>query len=169
MKCPYCIKTFTSKTSLDRHIAIHLGKVKLHFEDVRQPEPTDERPFKYSCKICSKKFTYRKSYVSHKETHEEYENENGQEPKDKEEEDDELPRKNLQCSQCGKLFKNKRNLSRHISTHSNIKFNCSYCDKVFSRSDKLKEHANSSHKKELYGASDDDDDLENEGNKVTNL
>lgn len=190
----------TSVTSYERHIANHLAKVKLSFssleptsapEEVKSPIETPEqndrvvstneeenssetrksnRSLKYSCKICLKKFTYRKSYVSHAKSHKECESEAEKGPKslsnETDEDEDELPPRSFQCSQCGKLFKTKRNLTRHISTHSNIRFNCLYCEKVFSRSDKLKEHANSRHKKEIYGTSEDDDGLENDGNKV---
>lgn len=250
LRCLHCIKTFATKTALQRHMIVHKHKTKLryvcyicdkqfsnitklkshvinshksHATETRAPqgERQDDRRaskasakitrsgnvidatreekknFKFTCKVCSKQFIYQKSFLSHAKTHPEYKEEtsndvydqfanktttseqkdkpstvkeNDSEEEEEEEEDDDdsdLPIESLQCTQCGKLFATKRNLKRHISTHSGLKFNCSTCGKGFSRVDKLKDHEQSKHKEEIFGNTDDeDDDEEDNENKV---
>jgi len=156
----------------------------------------EKKNFKFACKVCSKQFIYQKSFLSHAKTHSEYneeilddvfdqsinkttneqkdnkmptfkENETEEEEEEEDDDDSDLPIESLQCTQCGKLFATKRNLKRHISTHSGLKFNCSTCGKGFSRIDKLKDHEQSKHKEEIFGNTDDeDDDEEDNENKV---
>lgn len=215
-KCPNCIKTFATKSSLDRHSEIHkkqsnaryacticdkqfdkVGKLKNHLvtdhesvdgdEKIRQLNEENGRTdkqssrsegkknVKFGCNICGKQFTYQKSFLTHAKTHPGYEPEtifennetNASEESNErghESEDDDLPLEGLQCTQCGKLFATKRNLKRHISTHSGLKFHCSACSKEFSRIDKLKEHEQSKHKEEFFASSgsDSEDDTDNE-------
>lgn len=155
----------------------------------------EKKNFKFTCKVCSKQFIYQKSFLSHAKSHPEYneetsndvldqhankttneqkertptfrENESEEEEEEEDDDDSDLPIESLQCTQCGKLFATKRNLKRHISTHSGLKFNCSTCGKGFSRIDKLKDHEQSKHKEEIFGNTDDeDDDDEDNENKV---
>ncbi|XP_070167420.1 zinc finger protein 615-like [Polyergus mexicanus] len=155
----------------------------------------EKKNFKFTCKVCSKQFIYQKSFLSHAKSHSEYheetlgggvdqyankttneqkertptfrENESEEEEEEEDDDDSDLPIESLQCTQCGKLFATKRNLKRHISTHSGLKFNCSTCGKGFSRVDKLKDHEQSKHKEEIFGNTDDeDDDDEDNENKV---
>lgn len=155
----------------------------------------EKKNFKFTCKVCSKQFIYQKSFLSHAKSHPEYNEETSgitdvpdqyasktseqkertpmsrenESEEDEEEDDDDsdLPIESLQCTQCGKLFATKRNLKRHISTHSGLKFNCSTCGKGFSRVDKLKDHEQSKHKEEIFGnTDDDDDDDEDNENKI---
>jgi len=155
----------------------------------------EKRNFKFTCKVCSKQFIYQKSFLSHAKSHPEYneeisdevldqaaskmineqkdktpmfrENESEEEDEEEDDDDSDLPIESLQCTQCGKLFATKRNLKRHISTHSGLKFNCSTCGKGFSRIDKLKDHEQSKHKEEIFGnTEDEDDDEEDNENKV---
>lgn len=47
----------------------------------------------------------------------------------------------FKCKVCGKAFKHRRSLSRHIKLHSGEKnFKCPYCTTAFARSDHLKAH-----------------------------
>lgn len=155
----------------------------------------EKKNFKFTCKVCSKQFIYQKSFLSHAKSHPEYneeisdevfdqaaskttneqkdktptfrENESDWEDEEEDDDDSDLPIESLQCTQCGKLFATKRNLKRHISTHSGLKFNCSTCGKGFSRIDKLKDHEQSKHKEEIFGnTEDEDDDEEDNENKV---
>lgn len=158
----------------------------------------EKKNFKFTCKVCSKQFIYQKSFLSHAKSHAEYnvdtsddvfdqsannttseqkdrmptfrENESEEEEEEEEEDDDDsdLPIESLQCTQCGKLFATKRNLKRHISTHSGLKFNCSTCGKGFSRIDKLKDHEQSKHKEEIFGNTDDEDDDEEDNESKIN-
>ena len=45
------------------------------------------------------------------------------------------------CKVCGKGFKHRRSLNRHVKLHSGEKnFHCPYCSTAFARSDHLKAH-----------------------------
>ncbi|XP_014209826.1 zinc finger protein 569-like [Copidosoma floridanum] len=62
----------------------------------------------------------------------------------------------VQCNQCGKLVATRRNLKRHLLTHSGLRYTCSACDKDFSRQDKLREHQQSKHG-QVFGKSRDNE------------
>lgn len=49
------------------------------------------------------------------------------------------------CGQCGKSFKNKKHLDRHVITHSGKSYPCDNCDKTFTRSDKRTDHTRAKH------------------------
>ncbi|XP_011307886.1 zinc finger protein 436 [Fopius arisanus] len=130
-----------------------------------------KKKIKFSCKYCPKQFTYEKSFSTHAKQHPEYiKSEKSVGTKEKcderrfhnDSEDDDMPLEGLQCTQCGKLFATKRNLKRHISTHSGLKFNCPTCQKEFSRADKLKEHEQSKHSNEFFALSDEDNDTDSD-------
>lgn len=217
LKCPKCIKLFSTRTALEKHVIMHksktklryvcymcekqfshVGKLKSHYQDVHEKNKDDEKfdkndinnkqnekeenssssssssekkSLKFSCKVCSKQFTYHKSFISHAKIHHEYNNtdelinesfpskdiESSSKSKDIETDDDEMLSEGLQCTKCGKLFATKRNLKRHLLTHTGLKYNCPMCGKEFSRVDKLKEHEQSKHKDELFGELSEDD------------
>lgn len=47
----------------------------------------------------------------------------------------------FKCKVCGKAFKHRRSLNRHVKLHSGEKnFKCPYCTTAFARSDHLKAH-----------------------------
>ncbi|KAG8038724.1 hypothetical protein G9C98_000279 [Cotesia typhae] len=118
---------------------------------------------KYKCKFCPKQFTYEKSYQTHAKSHKDPNHQLNSDEEDQDPEDD-LP-EGLQCLQCGKLFATKRNLKRHISTHTGVKFNCETCSKEFSRLDKLKEHEYAKHSAD-FTESDDEDKPEKESKEL---
>ncbi|KAI8715972.1 hypothetical protein NCS52_01106400 [Fusarium sp. LHS14.1] len=48
----------------------------------------------------------------------------------------------MECHVCGKEFKRKGHLTRHLTRHSKAKpFDCSFCGRQFSRRDSLFRHA----------------------------
>ncbi|XP_012253958.2 zinc finger protein 569-like [Athalia rosae] len=211
--CYLCDKQFSNVTKLKNHVSNNHDSLKNDnrvdmdnnhgtSETDRKVETLDKdnvglsdkqrvmkKSCKLKCKVCTKQFTYQKSFLTHIKTHPEYDRSESSEnhiqqlqtidesleqqdeltdSKINESDDDDLPLEGLQCTQCGKLFATKANLKRHISTHSGLRFNCSTCGKEFSRLDKLKDHEQSKHKEEIFGPSDDeDDDTDNENNKPT--
>ncbi|XP_075070640.1 uncharacterized protein LOC142159801 isoform X1 [Mixophyes fleayi] len=79
-----------------------------------------EKPF--SCSICERSFTYKKSFIQHERTH-----------------TDGKPL--FSCSDCGKCFKQKSFLVRHERTHTGEKpFSCSDCGKCFPQKTQLLAH-----------------------------
>lgn len=55
--------------------------------------------------------------------------------------------KPLKCEECGAVFTESSNLSKHRRTHAKIgNFNCEICQKDFHRLDQLRRHLKSSHK-----------------------
>ncbi|XP_034143626.1 oocyte zinc finger protein XlCOF6-like [Esox lucius] len=53
---------------------------------------------------------------------------------------DAVHKASLICSQCGKCFKKKYDLTRHFQTHTKP-YNCSHCGKGFNLAKRLEEHA----------------------------
>ena len=51
-------------------------------------------------------------------------------------------RRHTPCTECGKVFRSKANLNRHIATHhtKSETFQCDRCDKTFYRKDTLHRH-----------------------------
>ncbi|XP_033224479.1 zinc finger protein 271-like [Belonocnema kinseyi] len=142
----------------------------------------EKRPFKFTCKVCSKQFTYQKSFITHAKIHTECDlediiseylphtvSESSSKSKETESEDEEILSEGLQCTKCGKLFATKRNLKRHLVTHTGLKYSCPMCGKEFSRIDKLREHEQSKHKIELFGqfSDDDNDEVTDNENKMS--
>ncbi|XP_034946526.1 zinc finger protein 568-like [Chelonus insularis] len=160
----------SNKNDADKNLeSHHLG------ENIRK---NDKKNYKFSCKYCPKQFTYEKAYLTHAKRHSEYKNDTQVsndstligDSRSNDSEDDDLPCNGLQCTLCGKLFATKRNLKRHISTHSGLKFHCLTCNKEFSRVDKLKEHEQSKHNDfdRQFDQSDDENNTDNENKAQDN-
>ncbi|OAD58124.1 Myoneurin, partial [Eufriesea mexicana] len=188
--CYVCDKQYSTLAKVKNHVAIcheaHDRKENIQDKRINYEQGKGIANVQDKRIICSKQFTYQKSFITHAKSHPEYkleelddssqcstkdrstdtieeEEENEEEEDEEDEEDENLPAESLQCTQCGKLFATKRNLKRHVSTHSGLKYTCGTCGKGFSRVDKLKDHEQSKHKAELFENSDLDDkeDIDN--------
>lgn len=151
--CKVCLKQFIYQKPFMSHIKSHS-----EYNEETTPAADDvlDQPANKANEQRDKAPAFREN-----------ESEDEEDDDDDDDNDNELPIESLQCTQCGKLFATKRNLKRHISTHSGLKFNCSTCGKGFSRVDKLKDHEQSKHKEEIFGNTDDEeDDEEDNENKV---
>ncbi|XP_057334484.1 zinc finger protein 287-like [Microplitis mediator] len=188
--CHICSEQFNCVDELKKHVTTHDSlkssddnlinneqNILNNDENIEKKLDTDKKSLKYKCKHCNKQFTYEKSYLTHAKLHEETKtsssrSQNQTQTQNSFSEDDDLTDdlnddlpEGLQCLQCGKLFATKRNLKRHISTHTGVKFNCSTCRKEFSRLDKLKEHEYAKHVADFTDTDDNDDDDRTEGTK----
>lgn len=86
--------------------------------------PAVKRILRYPCLVCHKKFSTNDSLRSHMKIHNSSE-----------------MLKPHTCHLCYKSFLRKRELDRHITTHTGMKpFKCTNCDKRFGRKDKLVRH-----------------------------
>lgn len=83
---------------------------------------------KFSCEICAKSFKLDILLKSHLLIHKNFKH---------------------KCSQCEKIFSNKRNLNAHMnSMHRNVKpFKCETCAKGFAMNSNLKTHIRRVHEK----------------------
>lgn len=133
----------------------------------------EKKTDKFKCAVCSKQFKYQKSFTRHMKTHPENEDEPSPATVEtetnlikqetsipssrKSDSEDDIFCKNEQCKICGKVFATKRNLKRHLLTHSGLKHKCNICGKNFSRGDKLREHEQLKHKEEFFDKSDNED------------
>jgi uncharacterized C2H2 Zn-finger protein len=60
----------------------------------------------------------------------------------------------FKCRVCGKAFKHRRSLNRHVKLHSGEKnFKCPYCATAFARSDHLKAHIHTHNNSKPYRCS----------------
>jgi hypothetical protein len=60
----------------------------------------------------------------------------------------------FKCRVCGKAFKHRRSLNRHVKLHSGEKnFKCPYCSTAFARSDHLKAHIRTHNNSKPYRCS----------------
>ena len=73
---------------------------------------------KYKCHLCGKRFS---NLRSHMETHKEV--------------------ADLICDICGKAFKQKKNLTRHLRIHSDARYICEVCGRQFVEKHALKTHS----------------------------
>lgn len=159
--CKVCSKQFTYQKSFFTHAKSHSEYKSENLNNLSSETEVQLNEIK-------NKSTPKQNESDDGNNDDEMDNDNDDDnDNDNDNENDNLPMESPQCTQCGKLFATKRNLKRHISTHSGLKYNCSTCGKVFSRIDKLKDHEQLKHKDEIFGNSEEEneDDTDNE-NKV---
>merc|ERR1712126_189187 len=155
MECNQCGRRFDDKESLKTHQDI------LHSGDLKSLRKT------YSCKYCSKQFSFqvnvrRHMYLVHPHGNDMIDNEDDQEEGNDEnddlsadyipenhsetvstEENDHFPKLDqFKCKICGIFLKSKRYLVAHIQSHYGGGYKCDYpgCTSVFKENAKLKRH-----------------------------
>jgi len=147
-KCKYCVKTYTLKNSLRRHLQTHIetqhkchlcGKIfenKSKLEDHVRSH-TVERPFK--CEVCSKSFTQKSNRNRHMRNVHLSENTS--------------TNKVHECMCCGSAFISPSELSRHLKSHGvggrGKCSTCMYCYEKFSTTRSLRSHLRKEHSDEM--------------------
>uniref|UniRef100_A0A3B4AD56 C2H2-type domain-containing protein n=1 Tax=Periophthalmus magnuspinnatus TaxID=409849 RepID=A0A3B4AD56_9GOBI len=129
--CPVCREAFPDKIKLNEHLRSH-------------EEPPAERPSALSCPQCEKEFTSSTGLAQHQRIHtlceEEFKLDTDLSDHLKSHVEDGTM-KPFSCSQCGKEYRRKCDLNRHMFVHSEEKpFSCSVCDKGFSSKYDLNRH-----------------------------
>ncbi|XP_055730002.1 zinc finger protein 501-like [Salvelinus fontinalis] len=131
--CKVCGKSFISMISLVTHMTIHImdedhlcGVCGKHFDSTEsmQEHLQTHIDTRFSCHVCSKRFTVNTELIMHMAIHE--------------------GDKSFKCSYCGKCFSNRSNMNKHIRSHTGEKpYQCPHCGKGFSSSSNLKVHIKS--------------------------
>ncbi|XP_071441221.1 zinc finger protein 235-like [Hetaerina americana] len=130
-KCAICLKAFSQKYKLKRHMLIHTGyrpyycaicmkgfHHKQHIEG-HMLMHTGERPHK--CNMCPKTFILKQHLRDHIRRH--------------------AGEKLQKCEVCSKAFTLKQQLMEHMLTHTGEKpHKCDICSKAFSQKANLKRH-----------------------------
>ena len=142
-KCTVCGKIFSSKSHLKRHV-----------------ESVHEKLKRFQCDFCEKKY-YQKSHLQEHvlAAHKDFDNENMLLVSNSEWENEENytkefsmstigenisdpVKKSPECTLCGKTFRSKGHVKRHIeSVHEKLKkHQCDMCEKKYYQKSHLKEH-----------------------------
>lgn len=157
--CVFCERLFAKESTLKAHQALHLENpdsvVKQEVEEDEENIEGDvetkfvcekcDRSFSsklsfrkhnmishgerlFACSICNIVLQSRKELVKHKESHKE----------------------KLVCEQCGRQYRHKRDLLRHIPTHSGERpYPCTTCGFRFHTAERLRNHQ-AIHKEKRY-------------------
>ncbi|XP_020502858.1 zinc finger protein 665 isoform X2 [Labrus bergylta] len=159
--CTDCGRRFKFKLNLTHHMAHHRGASELHLNQTEEKRLAETRVDREDCGGAEP--VRNSDPVRHlqletqdkKDDSSEAETDNSDDWKDTIEEHDsdlvsvinitnmrlKTDNKSHGCSECGKTFHNKRNLTRHILVHTGYKpFSCSFCSKRFNRKCALTTH-----------------------------
>ncbi|XP_075204364.1 uncharacterized protein LOC142310666 [Anomaloglossus baeobatrachus] len=139
--CADCGKCFPDLSNLITHEKIHKSeKIKLGSQpgiySNQKSHPRGqavENPF--SCSVCGKCFTQRKSFLAHQRSH--------------------TRERPFSCPVCGKCFTCKSHLIAHDRSHTGEKpFSCSECGKCFTRKENVILHQRSHTGEKPYSCSE---------------
>lgn len=169
-QCDYCLKKFGNKSSLQKHIYIHLNMkpyvcefcnkgfrlycklqvhlVSKHFEQMGSTE-------KYVCDHCDLAFLWKENLSIHIGHHTKgisfykcafCEKTFSNHFHLSEHERHHLKTSQYKCGMCDKIYDNRTKLAIHVKSHLNIKdFICQYCGKEFLRPNSIRRHVEICH------------------------
>ncbi|XP_055944491.1 zinc finger protein 227-like [Argiope bruennichi] len=158
-QCKICLKYYSSKIGLKRHLVIHTGnrpyQCKICFQSFTHSSTlsthsiTHRNLKPHSCQLCGRSFSMKISLKTHLLKHE------GKEPYvcvicDRRFADlrqfkrhglKHIPTEKSTCGICGKVFNNPASLKLHFKLHTNEgNFKCDVCGRTFNYSGNLKRH-----------------------------
>lgn len=165
--CHFCGKNMFTKINLENHLRVHTQErpFKCTIEgcekrfkqqgQVRRHVMTHTTEQNYSCEVCGIKIKTKYYLVQHRKIHfydglfkcdlcdmtfarPNYVNEH----KKHRHSSVEIP---AVCPECGKTFKNQKNLNVHMNLHRETKHICPLCNKMFARKHLLSEHITATH------------------------
>ena len=146
-KCPYCDKSFNRKDHLKNHLITHDPNKKIWKCEVCAKEYSYSFSYRthmafhaaesgvtLDCAICKKTFTDKEELIFHLKVHT-----GARAAKNASE-------KIHNCFECGKKFYTRKDVKRHMITHTKRKdFLCQFCPQRFGRKDHLTRHLKTSH------------------------
>ncbi|XP_039755650.1 zinc finger protein 260-like isoform X2 [Pararge aegeria] len=166
-QCDYCQKQFDNKSSIRRHVYLHLNvktfpcsqckkvfrkQLYLSAHVTRQHPDWGQH---YMCNLCDKPFLMRENLIAHMASHtntetmfkciyckEKYSNQNDLIKHEKQH----LVCGMYYCIICQQSFDCRNKLSMHFKTHLKVKdFICQHCGKEFLRMNSMRRHVQISH------------------------